>query len=125
MPFRIAQTHTVGAPGKDVQLAPILRGEELPIELEGSEGQNTQLTLGKDLFLKGFDKQLTGVRKDEEKTVEAVLPENFPEKDLVNKTAKFNCKITAVKKPEPVEINDEFAKNLGAKDLNDTKRFEF
>ena len=90
-------------------------------EFKGSEGQNTQLTLGKDLFLKGFDKQLTGVKKDEEKTVEAVLPENFPEKDLVNKTAKFNCKITAVKKPEPVEINDEFAKNLGAKDLNDLK----
>ena len=90
-------------------------------EFKGSEGQNTQLTLGKDLFLKGFDKQLTGVKKDEEKTVEAVLPENFPEKDLVNKTAKFNCKITAVKKPEPVEISDEFAKNLGAKDLNDLK----
>ena len=90
-------------------------------EFKGSEGQNTQLTLGKDLFLKGFDKQLIGVKKDEEKTVEAVLPENFPEKDLVNKTAKFNCKITAVKKPEPVEINDEFAKNLGAKDLNDLK----
>jgi trigger factor len=90
-------------------------------EFKGNEGQNTQLTLGKDLFLKGFDKQLTGVKKDEEKTVEAVLPENFPEKDFVNKTAKFNCKITAVKKPEPVEINDEFAKNLGAKDLNDLK----
>ena len=90
-------------------------------EFKGGEGQNTQLTLGKDLFLKGFDKQLTGVKKDEEKTVEAVLPENFPEKDLVNKTAKFNCKITAVKKPEPVEINDEFAKNLGAKNLNDLK----
>ena len=49
------------------------------------------------------------------------MPENFPEKDLINKTAKFVCKITAVKKPEPVEINDEFAKNLGAKDLADLK----
>ena len=36
-------------------------------------------------------------------------------KDLINKTAKFVCKITAIKKPEPVEINDEFAKNLGEK----------
>ena len=90
-------------------------------EFKGGEGKNTQLTLGKDLFLKGFDKQLTGIKKDEEKIVEAVLPENFPEKELINKTAKFVCKITAVKKPEPVEINDEFAKNLGAKDLADLK----
>ena len=88
---------------------------------KGGEGKNTQLTLGKDLFLKGFDKQLIGVKKDDEKIVEAVLPENFPEKDLTNKVAKFNCKIISVKKPEETKINDEFAKNLGAKDLNDLK----
>ena len=39
-------------------------------EFKGSEGKNTQLTLGKDLFLKGFDKQLIGVKKDDEKVVE-------------------------------------------------------
>ena len=88
---------------------------------KGGEGKNTQLTLGKDLFLKGFDKQLIGVKKGDEKIVEATLPENFPEKELVNKKAKFNCKISAVKIPEDVKIDDEFAKNLGAKDLNDLK----
>jgi trigger factor len=90
-------------------------------EFKGSEGKNTQLTLGKDLFLKGFDKQLIGVKKDDEKIVDAVLPENFPEKDLVNKAAKFKCKILNVKNPEEVKIDDNFAKNLGAKDLNDLK----
>merc|ERR1712078_362759 len=62
-----------------------------------------------------------GVKKDDEKIVEAVLPENFAEKELINKKAKFNCKISAVKNPEVVKIDDEFAKNLGAKDLNDLK----
>ena len=90
-------------------------------EFKGSEGKNTQLTLGKDLFLKGFDKQLIGVKKDDEKIVDAVLPENFPEKELVNKVAKFKCKILNVKNPEEVKIDDNFAKNLGAKDLNDLK----
>jgi len=90
-------------------------------EFKGSEGKNTQLTLGKDLFLKGFDKQLIGVKKNDEKIVDAVLPENFPEKELVNKSAKFNCKILNVKNPEEVKIDDNFAKNLGAKDLNDLK----
>jgi trigger factor len=90
-------------------------------EFKGNEGKNTQLTLGKDLFLKGFDKQLIGVKKDDEKIVEAVLPENYPEKELVNKKAKFNCKILNVKNAEEVKINDDFAKNLGAKDLNDLK----
>ena len=90
-------------------------------EFKGSEGKNTQLTLGKDLFLKGFDKQLIGAKKDDVKIVDAVLPENFPEKELVNKAAKFSCKILSVKNPEEVKIDDNFAKNLGAKDLNDLK----
>ena len=90
-------------------------------EFKGSEGKNTQLTLGKDLFLKGFDNQLIGVKKDDERIVEATLPENFPEKDLINKKAKFSCKVLNVKQPEAVKIDDNFAKTLGAKDLKDLK----
>ncbi len=91
-------------------------------EFKGSEGQNTQVELGKDLFIKGFDKQLIGLKKNDDKIVNAVLPENYPQKEFANKKAKFNCKILSVKKSEEVKINDEFAKNLGAKDLNDLKK---
>jgi trigger factor len=90
-------------------------------DFKGNEGKNTQLTLGKDLFLKGFDDQIIGVKKNDNKIVDAILPENYPEKDLVNKKAKFNCKIINVQRSEEVKIDDNFAKNLGAKDLNDLK----
>ena len=91
-------------------------------DFKGNEGKNTQLELGKDLFIKGFDKQLIKVKKNETVDVEVTLPENFPEKDLVGKKAKFVCKIISVKKSKEVEINDEFAKNLGAKDLGDLRK---
>ena len=90
-------------------------------DFTGGEGKNTQLIIGKDLFIKGFDQQLVGVKKGDEKTVEAVLPENYPHKDFVNKKAKFICKILNVKKSEDVIIDDNFEKNLGAKDLTDLK----
>ena len=90
-------------------------------EFKGSSGKNTQIVLGKDLFIKGFDKQLVGTKKNDEKKVLAKIPENFGEKELANKEAKFVCKILNIKKPEEVKINDEFAKNLGAKDLNNLK----
>jgi trigger factor len=90
-------------------------------DFEGGEGKNTQLILGKDLFIKGFDKQLIGVKKNDEKLVEALLPENYPQKEFAKKKAKFVCKILAVKKSEDVKIDDDFAKNLGAKDLVDLK----
>ena len=87
----------------------------------GGEGKNTQLVIGKDLFIKGFDKQLIGVKKNDEKLVEAVLPENYPQKEFANKKAKFVCKIISLKKSVDVKIDDVFAKNLGAKDLADLK----
>ncbi|MDB4157349.1 trigger factor [Candidatus Pelagibacter sp.] len=90
-------------------------------DFTGSEGKNTQLILGKDLFIKGFDKQLVGVKKNDEKSVEATLPENYPQKEFAKKKANFVCKILAVKKSEDVKIDDDFAKNLGAKNLVDLK----
>jgi trigger factor len=90
-------------------------------DFTGGEGKNTQLILGKDLFIKGFDKQLVGVKKNDEKSVEVILPENYPQKEFAKKKAVFVCKIIAVKKIEDVKIDDNFAKNLGAKDLTDLK----
>ncbi len=89
---------------------------------EGNEGKNTQLEIGKDLFIKGFDKQLLKSKKGDEISVEVNLPENFPKKELVGKKGIFKCKINSVKKPKEVEVTDEFAKTLGAKDLNDLKK---
>ncbi len=90
-------------------------------DFKGNEGKNTQLILGKDLFIKGFDDQLIGVKKNDTKKVEVVLPENFPEKEFANKKAIFECKILNVKINHEVKVNDEFAKNLGAKDLDGLK----
>ena len=102
-----------------------LQGYQLdPLEgkdFKGNEGKNTQLILGKDLFIKGFDDQLIGVKKNDSKKVEVKLPENFPEKHLVNKKAIFVCNITNVKINHEVKVDDEFAKSLGAKDLNGLK----
>ena len=90
-------------------------------KFEGSEGKGVQIELGRDLFLKGFDQQLIGAKKNETKNIESVLPSNHPKKELANKKTKFECKILNVKKPKETLINDEFAKHMGAKDLSDLK----
>ena len=61
---------------------------------EGGKGKNTQIVLGKDLFIKGFDKQLFGVKKNQTKEVIATLPENYPKKEFANKKTNFKCKKT-------------------------------
>ena len=118
--FKEASPETKASKGDLVVLDYVATVDEKPFK--GGEGKNTQLTLGKDLFLKGFDEQLIGVKKNDTKIVEAVLPENFPEKEFAKKKSKFTCKIVTIKKPEEVVINDDFAKNLGAKDLEDLRK---
>lgn len=88
---------------------------------EGGEGKNTQVILGKELFIKEFDKQLIGVAKNRDKIIDVTLPDNYPHKEHSNKKAKFICKVINIKEPNEVKINDDFAKALGAKDLNDLK----
>ena len=91
-------------------------------KFDGSEGKGVQLELGKDLFLKGFDEQLVGVKKNDTKIVEATLPANHPKKELANKKTKFSCKILNVKKSEETKIDDNFAKKVGAKDLTEFRK---
>ena len=88
---------------------------------EGNTGKNIQLVLGKDLFIKGFDQQLIGAKINQNKSISVKLPGNYPNKDLANKKADFDCKILKIKKPIETKIDDEFGKKLGAKDLNDLK----
>ena len=90
-------------------------------KFEGNEGKGVQIELGKNLFLKGFDEQLVGVIIGETKIINSTLPPNHPNKDLANKNAKFECKILSVKRPVETKIDDNLAKLMGAKDINDLK----
>ena len=91
-------------------------------KFEGSDGKNIQLEIGRELFLKGFDDQLVGLKQKDEKTIKSKLPPNFPKKELANKPAEFKCKIMNVKKPSETKIDNDFAKKMGAKNLEDLKK---
>ncbi len=94
-------------------------------EFEGSKGTGVSIELGKDLFLKDFDKQLIGVKKGDKKKVIAVLPQNHPNKELANKETIFECEIVNIKNPIKSKLDDELAKKLGAKNLKElTKKVE-
>ena len=88
-------------------------------KFEGSEGKGVQIILGKDLFLKNFDKELIGLKKGQEKIINSKLPPNHPKKELADKLALFKCKVIKIQKAIPPKLDDEFAKKMGAKSLID------
>ena len=90
-------------------------------DFEGNEGKGLQIILGRDLFIKGFDEQMVGIKKNEKKIITVNLPQNYPKKELANKKTDFDCKILNLKIPIKTKIDDEFAKKVGAKNLEDLK----
>ena len=61
-------------------------------KFDGSEEKGVQLELGKNLFLKGFDEQLVGVKKNDTKLLDATLPANHPKKSLQIKKQNLNVR---------------------------------
>ncbi len=90
-------------------------------KIDKGEGKNINLILGKDLFIKGFDKQLINSKQNDTRDVEVNLPPNYPQKEFAGKKTNFKCKILKIQKPIDTKIDDKFAKNLGAKDIKDLK----
>ena len=84
---------------------------------EGGAAEDYPLVLGSNSFIPGFEEQLVGAKADEEVEVKVAFPAEYGAAHLAGKDAVFECKIKAVKKPVPAEINDELAKQYGAEDL--------
>ena len=69
----------------------------------------------------GFEDQLVGVKAGEERQVEVTFPEEYGSADISGQDAVFDCKVTAVRRRELPEIDDEFAKDMG--DFDDLDAF--
>lgn len=81
--------------------------------LEGGQFKNHTVLIGKDIFPAEFNKNLTGMGKDEEKSFEVEYPKEHFDKNLAGKLITFKVKMNGVYEIELPEINDEFAKNIG------------
>jgi len=64
----------------------------------------------------GFEDAMIGMKAGEEKETTVKFPETAPRKDLAGKESTFKIKMVSIQKMELPEINDDFAKQLGAFD---------
>jgi len=79
---------------------------------EGGKAENFSLRLGSGQFIPGFEDQVIGMKKGEEKTIDVTFPENYGGAKLAGKPAQFKVKIHAIQAKEPVVIDDELAKKM-------------
>lgn len=80
---------------------------------EGGSAKGHELELGSGQLVPGFEEQLVGVVAGEDRQLQIDFPEDYGNADLAGKHAVFDVHVEAVKKRQPAELDDDFAKDLG------------
>ncbi len=89
-----------------------LKGESI----EGGTGSEVPVVLGEGQMLPDFEKGLTGVKADEEKSFKVKFPKDYHVEELANKKVDFTVKVHRVEAEELPPLDDSLAEIYGVKD---------
>ncbi len=105
--------------------APAAEGDRLVIDfearrdgqpVEGGQGRDFELVVGRGSGLADLDRALEGARAGETREVDLTLPEDYPNRALAGQTLHFSVQVKEVGRPELPEIDAEFARQFGIQD---------
>jgi len=102
-PSELGDTVTINARGKIIDEP---ESEEIKVD-------DVEVVLGGPGVIEEFTNNLTGVKADETRTFTLEYPENYESKGLAGKKLEYVAEVTAVRKKELPEFDDEWAQSLG------------
>jgi trigger factor len=85
-------------------------------------GEDTLVEIGGKDTVEAFTTTLTGAKPGQELKAEVIYPADYAEPKLAGKTVAYEVTVKAIKKRILPELNDEFAKELGAYESLDELR---
>ena len=88
------------------------------VAFDGGTGEGMSIELGSGRLIPGFEEQLEGVKKGEDRDLNVTFPKDYGEKSLAGKKAVFKVKVTDVRVPRETKVDDDFAKSLGLQGLD-------
>ena len=85
---------------------------------EGGTGEGMGVELGSGQLIPGFEDGLVGAKVGDERDIKVTFPDDYPSEKVKGKPANFAVKVTAVQTGSAAKADDDFAKTLGLKDLD-------
>ena len=90
---------------------------------DSGKGKDETVVLGSNKYIPGYEEQMVGLKVGEEKDIKVTFPNDYREKKLANKKAVFKLNIKDIQeRVVKVPIDDQLAKELGEKNLDDLKK---
>lgn len=81
--------------------------------IEGKKYDNITVRIGEGKFDPELEKQLIGLKSDQEKEIEKTYPEDFPQKEYAGKKERYSIKVKNIEQETLPELNDDFVKDIG------------
>ena len=88
---------------------------------ENGAAKDFELSLGSNSFIPGFEDQIVGMKREQEKEINVTFPEGYGAKELAGKPAIFKVLLKEIKEKVIPEIDDNLAKELDAENLDELK----
>ncbi|WP_137885605.1 trigger factor [Pseudomonas sp. 2FE] len=82
----------------------------------GGSAKGTQLVLGSNRMIPGFETGLVGARAGEERVLNLTFPADYQNLDLAGKEAEFTVTVNSISEPKLPELNDDFFALFGIKE---------
>ncbi|MCB1475611.1 MAG: trigger factor [Rhodobiaceae bacterium] len=91
------------------------------VPFEGGADTDSQIVIGSNAFIPGFEDQLAGMKAGEEKTITVTFPDPYQAAHLAGREATFDVAVKEVAAPGEAAIDDELATKLGLDSLEALK----
>ena len=94
------------------------------VAFDGGKGENYDLEIGSNTFIPGFEEQLVGMKKEEEREINVTFPEEYPAENLKGAAVVFKVKLHEIKEKVEREFDEELFEDLAMEGVNSKEDLE-
>ena len=94
-------------------------GKRDGVAFEGGAAKGTNLLLGSDQMIPGFEAGIIGKKPGDSFSLDLAFPESYHNSDLAGAAVKFEITLNSVKEQKLPEVDEEFFKSFGVEDGNE------
>ena len=103
-------------------------GDQVIIDFEGfrdgepiahGRAEDYRLELGSRSLIPGFEEQVVGMKKGEEKEIGVTFPEGYVNQEMAGQKAQFKVLLKSIQEKVPPPLDDEFAKKFGVETIGE------
>ena len=94
------------------------------VAFDGGKGEDYSLKIGSNTFIPGFEDQVIGMEKGEQKDINVTFPDDYHAEDLKGQPVVFKVTVKEIKEQKLPELDKDFFEDLGMEGIDSKAALE-